>query len=214
MKTFLKILFAVALAYPCMTMAPAVAEDVEVVVPTSVEQIGDPALRSALEAYSPNYDSLSRDEQIAAYDYAYEEVFGVLPYASQTVVVPAPMENVYDPALYPGYAYPGYGYPGIDGWEGPMYHDGWERDHGWRRPSSHHNPPPPHYGESPRHGGPPHHNAPPHFRGSPPHHAGAPSHGGPPPGFGGGHSGNFPMEGGHGGGGHMGGGHRGGGGHR
>lgn len=120
------------------------------VIPTSVGQVANPALRYALESYSPNYDSLSRDRQIAAFDYVYEQNFGGLRYvpgqlpgtpqhsivlpqtaAEQTAVVDDEgVQVVVPPALayeyphdYPEYAYPDRG----DYWGDSVLYDDWDR---------------------------------------------------------------------------------------
>ena len=48
-------------------------------VPYSISQIDDSMLRSALSMYKPNYDSLSRQEQVGSFVNIYRSLHGVEP---------------------------------------------------------------------------------------------------------------------------------------
>lgn len=53
-------------------------------VPYRVSQIEDPTLRSALAMYKPNYDALSRQEQVGSFVNIYRSLHGAPPSLSAT----------------------------------------------------------------------------------------------------------------------------------
>lgn len=144
--------------------APAFAQQANSAVPSAVGQITDSTLRDALTQYSPNYDFISRADQIRAYVNIYQSLYSTAPVLtaadnavltqpqqpqvaqqSCTVVQPTtvytcPQPTYVVPAPQTYYYYPYY-YPrgGID-----IYIGGW----GGRRWGGHHR-----WGPGPRHHG-------------------------------------------------------------
>ena len=118
-------------------------------VPASVDQIDDDMLRGALLQYSPNYNHLSRQDQVRAYVNIYQSLHGSQPaltasdsaLLSQPVyVVPSEPQTYYyeNPYQYYHSSDPGFSF-GIS-----IGGDRWNRP-GWNRPGSSHRPPP-HFG--------------------------------------------------------------------
>ena len=140
----------------------AVGQDNPSTVPATIDQIQEQVLRDALRYYSPNYDSLSRGEQLNAFTNIYKVLYnGQLPplTSEETQLLgqtqaylyapPAPTV-IYDPWPYPGYYSPywGSGSPSGFSFSIGIGGGGWYDGRGYGRPGGRG-----WYGGGGRHGG-------------------------------------------------------------
>lgn len=80
---------AVVLFAVCVS-GRAWSQDVGQGIPASLSQVSDSQLRSALAAYAPHYDTLSREAQVAAYSNVYHALYTSPPIQYAQPVPQAP----------------------------------------------------------------------------------------------------------------------------
>lgn len=69
-RAFLAVVAAGAIAIPAATALDLGINDE---IPPTVEQVGNDNLRNSIQAYAPDYNSLSKDQQVEAYTKMYAE---------------------------------------------------------------------------------------------------------------------------------------------
>lgn len=88
---------AMALAGYCLLLPEAPAAEAYSSIPASMSQIADPLFRDAMAQYEPNYDSLPRSRQVAAYVNMYK----VLNNGQSPAMTPQESAYLYQPAPTP-----------------------------------------------------------------------------------------------------------------